>query len=115
MGFGLQPPGDTSVVTTRRLLWLAMITAVVPLLSPLPAHAQAMRTYISGAGKDSNACSLSAPCQTLQAALNKTLPGGEVQSLNSADYGNATIRQSVTIIGTQGVTGMLGANVSGIV
>src|SRR5262249_53393145 len=89
MRFGLQLHGNRSgaIVTGSSLLWLGLMAAVVPLLSPSPAYAQAMRTYISGAGKDSNPCSLSAPCQTLQAALNKTLSGGEVQSLNSADYG----------------------------
>src|SRR5690349_11535622 len=66
-------------------------------LQVLSAHAQAMRTYVSGTGVDSNPCTFAAPCQTLQAALTKTAPGGEIQSLDSADYGHVTINQAVTI------------------
>jgi hypothetical protein len=73
-----------------------------------------MYTYISGAGKDTNPCTLAAPCRTLQAALNQTAPDGQIESLNSADYGYATITRGVTIIGRRGRTGVLARNVSGI-
>src|ERR1051325_9841096 len=90
------------------------VATLFSLLLLSPAHAGAMRTYVSGTGDDSNPCTFSAPCRTLNAALTLTLPGGEVQSLNSADYGSVTISQSVTIIGAHGVAGMLAPNVSGI-
>jgi len=73
-----------------------------------------MRTYVSGTGKDSNPCTLANPCRTLQAALGLTRPGGEIQSLDSADYGYVTITQGITITGAHGTTGVLAANVSGI-
>jgi hypothetical protein len=94
----------------RAILSLALASA----LQLTPAAAQTLRTYVSGAGKDTNPCTFSAPCQTLQAALKLTAPGGEIQSLDSADYGYATIAQSVTIIGAHGVAGVLATNVSGI-
>src|SRR5262249_41371669 len=47
-------------------------------------------------------------------ALNKTQPGGEVQSLDSANYGSAIITRAVTITGAHGVSGMLSASLTGI-
>src|SRR5690242_7439792 len=67
-------------VSISDVLSLTLMLSLVPLLGTSPAEAQAMRTYISGTGSDANACTFSKPCQTLQAALNKTLRGGQVQS-----------------------------------
>jgi Right handed beta helix region len=79
-----------------------------------PAYGQAMRTYVSGTGKDGNPCTVVNPCRTLQAALGLTRSGGEIQSLDSADYGYVTITQGITITGAHGATGVLAANLSGI-
>ena len=87
---------------------------VAAILQLAPAYGQAMRTYVSGTGNDGNPCTLANPCRTLQAALKLTSAGGEIQSLNSADYGYVTINQAVTILGAHGATGVLAANVSGI-
>src|SRR5262245_37581093 len=63
----------------------AIIFAVgVELCAPWAAQAQSARTYVSGRGSDSNACTQSAPCLTLQGALAKTNAGGEIYALNSA-------------------------------
>src|SRR5262245_9736475 len=66
-----------------------------------------LRTYVSGTGKDNNPCSASSPCQTFQAALALTLPGGEVYVLDSANYGPVTINKSVTITSEGAVAGVL--------
>jgi hypothetical protein len=71
-----------------------------------PAHGQAMRTYVSGSGNDGSPCTSAQPCRSLKAALTLTGPGGEIQSLDSADYGYVTINQAVTILGARGVTGV---------
>ena len=94
----------------------SFLTAVflAALLHLAPAYGQSMRTYVSGTGIDSNPCTLAQPCRTLQAALNLTSPGGEIQSLDLADYGYLTINQAVTLLGAHGATGVLAANVSGI-
>ena len=103
-------------IVSRRTIWrslpLALTAAAV--LQVMPAQAASMRTYVSGAGKDTGACSFSAPCRTLQTALKQTSPGGQIQSLDSADYGYVIINQSVTINGSHGVTGVLATSVSGI-
>jgi hypothetical protein len=81
----------------------------------VPAQAQSTRTYVSGKGSDSNPCTATAPCVTLQGALAKTLAGGEIYTLNSANYGYVTINQAVSIVAGAGVSGVLASsNVSGI-
>src|SRR4051812_43278132 len=66
-----------------------------------------IRTYVSGAGKDSNPCTPSSPCQTLQAALTLTLAGGEIFVLDSANYGAVTINKAVSITSEGASTGVL--------
>lgn len=76
----------------------------------LPAQAQVAQvavTYVSGLGSDSNPCTRSSPCKTLQKALTKTSPGGQINALNSANYGYLQITQAVSIIGTHGAAGVL--------
>jgi len=63
-----------------------------------PAQGQSLRTYVSGTGNDSNACTETSPCLTLQGALTKTLPGGQIYALSSANYGFVTIDKAVSII-----------------
>jgi len=88
---------------------------ILPWLHAVPAQAQAMRTFVSGNGKDTNACTITAPCQTLQAALAQTLAGGEINALDSANYGYVTITKAVSIISERGATGVLApSSVTGI-
>jgi hypothetical protein len=56
-------------------------------------------------GNDSNPCTFTRPCRTLQAALPLARPGGEVRSLHSADYSYVAINQAVTLLGAHGATG----------
>jgi hypothetical protein len=76
-----------------------------------PAYGQAMRIY--DVGEDGYPCTLANPCRTLRAALGLTLPGGKIQSLDSADYGYVTINQAVTMLDAHGAPGVLVANFSG--
>jgi hypothetical protein len=80
-----------------------------------PAQGQSLRTYVSGTGNDSNACGETSPCLTLQGALTKTLSGGQIYALSSANYGYVTIDKAVSIISGRGATGVLAASsISGI-
>src|SRR6266700_1271084 len=72
------------------------------------------RTFVSGQGSDSNACSVSAPCRTFQAALALTNAGGEIFVLNSANYGAVTITKAVTITSEGAVAGVLASTGVGI-
>src|SRR5712671_1903961 len=75
--------------------------------TPVPAQAQATRSYVSGTGRDSTSCTVSAPCKTLQAALTATSAGGEIFVLNSANYGPVTINKAVTITSEGAIAGVL--------
>jgi Right handed beta helix region len=100
---------------SRRKIIVLLAITIAPWLQAMPAQAQTAHTYVSGSGSDSNPCTVALPCLTLQAALGKTLPGGEIDTLTSANYGSVTINQAVTIIGGHGVTGILApSTVTGI-
>ena len=84
-------------------LALALLaTTLVPALSTAPAHAQAMRTWVSATGNDGNACSRTAPCMTFAGAYAKTLAGGEIDAIDPSGYGALTITHSITIDGGGG-------------
>ena len=74
-------------------------TTLLPVLCTVPAHAQATRTWVSGVGSDSNACSRTAPCLTFAGAISKTAAGGEIDALDPAGFGQLTINKSITIDG----------------
>jgi hypothetical protein len=69
------------------------------LLTVVPVHAQANRTFVSAHGDDGNACSITAPCRTMQGAYNATNPGGEIDVLDPAGYGAITISKAISIQG----------------
>ncbi|MEO8673975.1 MAG: right-handed parallel beta-helix repeat-containing protein [Casimicrobiaceae bacterium] len=75
------------------------------LATPASLAFAAQRTFVSGIGSDSNACSLVAPCRSIAAALLKTAPDGEIILQDSAGYGPVTIAQSVSIVAPPGVYG----------
>jgi len=78
------------------------------------AHAQATRTWVSGVGDDANPCSRTAPCKTLAGAINKTAAGGEINALDSGDFGSVTITKSITISGDATTAGVLVSGTNGI-
>jgi hypothetical protein len=63
-----------------------------------PAFAVAARTYVSVNGANNPGdCPRTAPCRTLNYAIEATSPGGEITILDSGDLGNVDILKSVTI------------------
>jgi hypothetical protein len=83
-------------------------------LSAAPAWALANRTWVSGHGADSGACTPTAPCRTFNFALAQTASGGEIDVLDPAGYGAITITKAISIVndgvGTAGVQAPLGGN-----
>ena len=97
------------------VIWLLLALTISVWLQPSPAHAQATSNYVSGTGNDANPCTPSAPCLTLQRALTNTVAGGDVITLDSANYGYATINRAVTITNATGIAGVLAmSSVTGI-
>jgi len=62
-----------------------------------PAQAQLGRTYVSIGGNNANSCNLANPCKSLQTAFNTTNAGGEIDCLDSGDFGSVLINKSITI------------------
>jgi hypothetical protein len=76
-----------------------LATALAVTLPAVSAQAQAIRTFVSIAGSDSNPCSITQPCRHFQAAVNATSAGGEVDALDPGAYGSFTISHGITIEG----------------
>lgn len=73
------------------------------------------RSWVSGLGSDTNACSRTAPCLTFAAALALSAAGGEIDVLDPGDFGPVTITKSISIDGGGGqVASILGSGTSGI-
>ncbi|MGA3171971.1 MAG: right-handed parallel beta-helix repeat-containing protein [Chthoniobacteraceae bacterium] len=71
------------------------------------AFCQATRTWVSGVGDDANPASRTAPALTFAGALPKTAAGGEIDNLDTGDFGPVTINKSITIDGAAGVAGIM--------
>ena len=69
--------------------------------------APATRTWVSGVGDDLNPCTRTAPCKTFAGALTKTALDGEIDALDSGEFGPADITQGVTIDGGAGMAKIL--------
>src|SRR5712691_3568323 len=82
-----------------RTIFIAAALALACSLFAAPANAQAIRTFVSVAGSDSNPCSLASPCRHFSAAVAATAVGGEVDALDPGAYGSFTISQAITIEG----------------
>ena len=84
-------------------LRLALGSILFVALFATGSMAQNNRTFVSGAGSDSNPCSLTSPCRTFGQAISVTNSGGEVVVLTSAGYGPFTINKAVTVEAPAGV------------
>jgi len=93
---------------------LAVIGFALPIVSALPAQALSDRTWVSGLGTDSGACTRAAPCATFQFAHNQTNPGGEINCVDAGSYGPVTINKSITISCEAGTAGIAASAGSGI-
>jgi hypothetical protein len=77
---------------------LGVLAAILaPLALAAPASAQPQRTWVSGTGSDSAACSRTQPCQTFAAAFNAVAVHGEINCIDGGGFGTLTITKSVTI------------------
>jgi hypothetical protein len=77
----------------------------------LSGAAQA-QIFISASGKDTDNCTRTAPCRTLQRGVNATSPGRELTILTSGEYGRATINKGMTVL-AEGVSANIRSFASG--
>ncbi len=81
--------------------WLTVVVFVT-IIGVSGSYAQATRTWVSGVGDDANPCSRTAPCKTFAGAISKTAQGGEIDTLDSGDFGPVIITKAITIDGGGG-------------
>lgn len=83
-------------------------------IAPNAAQAQAARTFVSQSGDDANNCLRITPCKTFAGTISKTAAGGEIDVLDSGNYGNVTVTKSITIDGGGNIAGILITGQNGI-
>ena len=96
-----------------RLLALAGTTLALFAVSA-PAHAQAVRTWVSGVGNDLNPCSRTAPCKTFAGAISKTFINGEIDCIDPGGFGTISITKSITIDCTGTFGSILSSGATGV-
>jgi hypothetical protein len=89
--------------------------AVAICLSAAPGHAQLTRTWVSGTGNDTNACSRTLPCSTFAGAISKTAVNGIINCLDAGGYGAVTITKSITIDCHDQSAAVLATGLTGVV
>jgi hypothetical protein len=96
-----------------RVVPVIILAAALAVLA-LPARAQATRTWVSGVGDDTAACSRTAPCKTFAGAISKTAVGGEINVLDPGGFGGVTVTNSITIRADSTEAGVLVSGTNGI-
>jgi len=97
----------------RRITSAAVALATV--VAATPALAFNQKSYVSSSGNDSNSCAgVFNACATLQAAHDKTAPGGDIGVLDPGNYGRLIINRAINItndgVGTASILVPLGSN-----
>ena len=102
---------------TRIVNSFSIIAAILTvLLCAGAAQALEFRTWVSGLGNDTGQCTRAAPCQTFSVAYSKTAVGGEIDVLDTGEYGNLVIQHAITIASDgAGTGGILNPGGAGIV
>ena len=101
----------TNVFTVKVFTFSAAL-----MFATLAMHGQVARTFVSGINADdSNPCSNIAPCRTFAAAIAKTSAGGEIDALDTAEYGPVTITKAITIDGGGQVASIQANGENGII
>ena len=74
------------------------------------ASAQRAQTYVASTGSDNNTCTQTAPCRTLGGAFAKTPTAGQINILDSAEYGPSFVINKSIYIEANGVTANINAS-----
>jgi hypothetical protein len=86
----------------NRLFLRGIVVSFFLCLTGSLAFGASNRTFVASNGTNNATCGRTTPCDTFAHALAATSNGGEIDVLDSADYGPVTIAQSVSIV-AQGV------------
>jgi hypothetical protein len=83
------------MITSLQAIAAALLACGLP---AAPAQASPHRTWVSGKGTDSGACTLALPCRSFAFAFTQTAPGGEIDVLDPAGYGPMLITNAISIV-----------------
>jgi Right handed beta helix region len=83
----------------RTRLELAAIVALTLAMAPLASAASPSETWVSPSGNNTMPCSLSAPCSSIQRAVDLASAGGEVNVIDPIENYGVTIAKAITIDG----------------
>jgi hypothetical protein len=73
-----------------------LLTLIVSALASVSAHAQS-HVYVSVHGLDTDPCTESQPCRTFQQAYKTAPANGEIEVLDTGEYGPLTITHGISI------------------
>jgi hypothetical protein len=96
-------------VGKKNAFWISVPAIALFLLASQAAHGQSTRTWVSVNGSDGNDCSRPTPCRTLSSALARSSSGGEIDVLDSGDFGTVTLNKTITVL-SPGVLGGIQAS-----
>ena len=82
----------------HRLSVFCLAALSLGMLADTPPGFAADDTWISASGTNAGACTIDAPCRSLQYALAQTTAGGTITILSSGRYGPVRINKSVHIM-----------------
>jgi hypothetical protein len=89
-------------MTMNRLFLRGIVVSFFLCLTGSLAFGASNRTFVASNGTNNASCDRANPCDTFQHALTATSAGGEIDVVDSGDFGPVTIAQSVSIV-AQGV------------
>jgi hypothetical protein len=97
-----------------RVFFFALLS-VAALVASAPAQAQngtLTRSFVSSAGSDTNACTITAPCASFAQAYTVIGANGIIAALDPGKYGSLNITGPVTVNGNgwAAITGLSGGN-----
>ena len=101
------PPAGNGVRRRRRIAGVVLAAATVLASAwgwALP------RAWVSVAGVDAGPCGRAAPCRTFTYAISQVDAGGEVNALDSGEFGEMVVTRSVTVNVARGITASIVAS-----
>jgi len=87
---------------------------LLPALLAAPAQATPVKVWIAGTGSDSNGCTVTAPCATLQHAFGAVAAGGEISVASPGEFGPVIITRTVNISNDGGGEALIQSNQTAI-
>ena len=92
----------------RSVILMMALAFVLPGIASVPVQAQSLRTWVSSTGSNTYSCRRTHPCETFAGAISKTTAGGEINCVDSGNFGNFNITKAITIRCEGGVAGVSG-------